>query len=106
MTVRVLDTRPVMPTSPPPDGPGWRAVPGVAPLSSTERPPLGSAPLDVDKDGRSWRIGTAEDVAWIAGHATDGLTVTAVIPPRFDAYATWARFCPVGRHLDRLRRFG
>jgi hypothetical protein len=34
-------------------------------------------------------IGTGDDVAWIAGHTTDGLTVTASIPPRFDAYATF-----------------
>ena len=47
------------------------------------------APVAVDKDGRSWRIGTADDVAWIAGHTIDGLTVTNAIPPRFDAYATF-----------------
>ena len=46
------------------------------------------APVDVDKDGRSWRIGTADDVAWIAGHTIDRLTVTAAIPPGFEAYAT------------------
>ncbi len=47
------------------------------------------APVDVDKDGRSWRIGTANDVAWIAGHTLDGLTVTTAIPPGFEAYATF-----------------
>jgi hypothetical protein len=47
------------------------------------------APVDVEKDGRSWRIGTADDVAWIAGHTIDGLTVTAAIPPRFAAYTTF-----------------
>ena len=45
--------------------------------------------MTVDKDGRPWRIGTANDVAWIAGHTIDGLTVTNAIPPRFDAYATF-----------------
>ena len=49
------------------------------------------APVAVDKDGRSWRIGTADDVAWIAGHTIDGLTVTNAIPPRFDAYATFCQ---------------
>ena len=87
--MRVLDTGPVSPTSRPPGGPGWRAVPGVAPSSSTKRPPLAMAPVDVEKDGRSCRIGTADDVAWIAGHTIDGLTVTNAIPPRFDAYATF-----------------
>ena len=66
---------------------GWTAVPGIA-SSSTNRPPA-MGPVDVDKDGRSWRIGTADDVAWIAGHTVDGLTVTAAIPPRFEAYATF-----------------
>ncbi|MET8355210.1 hypothetical protein [Micromonospora sp. NPDC005206] len=42
------------------------------------------------KDGRSWRIGTASDVAWLAGHTTPGgLSVTTAIPPVFDAYATF-----------------
>jgi hypothetical protein len=53
------------------------------------RAPLAMAPVAVDKDGRSWRIGTADDLAWIAGHTIDGLTVTNAIPPRFDAYATF-----------------
>ena len=47
------------------------------------------APVQIHKDGRSWRIGTADDVAWIAGHTIDGLTVTAAIPLRFEAYATF-----------------
>jgi hypothetical protein len=64
-------------------------VPGVALSSSTKRPPLATARVDLDKDGRSWRIGTVEDVAWIAGHTIDGLTVNAAIPPRFEAYATF-----------------
>jgi hypothetical protein len=42
-----------------------------------------------DKEGRSWRIGTVADVAWIMGHTSDGLTVTAAIPPGFEAYATF-----------------
>jgi hypothetical protein len=47
------------------------------------------APVEVSKDGQSWWIGTADDVAWIAGHTIDGLSVTAAIPPRFEAYATF-----------------
>ncbi|MEV0715028.1 hypothetical protein [Asanoa sp. NPDC050611] len=34
------------------------------------------------------RIGTAADVAWLAGKTTDGTTITAAIPPVFEAYAT------------------
>lgn len=64
-------------------------MPGLAPSSSTMPPPLAMAPVDVANDGRSWRIGTAYDVGWIAGHTIDGLTVTAAIPPRFEAYATF-----------------
>ena len=45
--------------------------------------------MRVSKDGRSWRIGTASDVAWITGHTTQGHSVTAAIPPVFDAYATF-----------------
>ena len=59
------------------------------------------APVDVEKDGRSWRIGTADDVAWIAGHAIDGLTVTAAIPPRFEAYTTF--YPPEGADITRPR---
>ena len=43
----------------------------------------------VAKDGQQWRIGTAEDVAWIARHTKRGLSVTTAIPPVFDAYATF-----------------
>ena len=60
------------------------------------------APVTVDKDGRSWRIGTADDVAWIAGHTIDGLTVTNAIPPRFDAYATF--YQPEGVHITLHER--
>jgi hypothetical protein len=41
-----------------------------------------------DKDGRSWRIGTDAEVAWIANGTSDGKTITAAIPPVFEAYAT------------------
>jgi hypothetical protein len=41
-----------------------------------------------DRDGRSWRIGTDADVAWIVEGTSAGLTITAAIPPVFAAYAT------------------
>src|SRR5260221_203159 len=40
------------------------------------------------RDGRTWRIGTDADVAWIANGTSVGRTITAGIPPVFDAYAT------------------
>ena len=45
--------------------------------------------MDAPKDGRSWRIGTATDVAWIAGQTTEGISITTAIPPVFDAYASF-----------------
>ncbi len=66
---------------------GWSPVPGLAgppdPLVN------GDTTVDVTKDGRSWRIGTGFDVAWILGQTTEGLSVTTAIPPVFDAYATF-----------------
>jgi hypothetical protein len=41
-----------------------------------------------DEHGDSWRVGTAADVAWIAGGTSTGMTITSAIPPVFDAYAT------------------
>ena len=41
-----------------------------------------------ERDGKSWRIGTQAEVAWIAGHTTPGLTISSAIPPVFEAYAT------------------
>lgn len=40
------------------------------------------------KDGRSWRIGSDADVAWIVGGTSPGLAITSAIPPVFEAYAT------------------
>jgi hypothetical protein len=45
--------------------------------------------MEVTKDGRSWRIGTASDVAWLAGQTTHGVSITTAIPPVFEAYATF-----------------
>lgn len=40
------------------------------------------------RDGSTWRIGTDAEVAWIAEGTSIGRTVTAAIPPVFEAYAT------------------
>jgi hypothetical protein len=40
------------------------------------------------KDGRTWRIGTQSEVAWIHDNTSAGLAITSAIPPVFDAYAT------------------
>jgi len=40
------------------------------------------------RDGRMWRIGTDADVAWIVRGTSIGRTITAAIPPVFEAYAT------------------
>jgi hypothetical protein len=44
--------------------------------------------LRLARDGRTWRIGADTDVAWIAGGTSVGLTITAAVPPVFEAYAT------------------
>lgn len=40
------------------------------------------------RDGSTWRIGTDAEVAWIADGTATGRTITAAIPPVFEAYAT------------------
>lgn len=45
--------------------------------------------MEATKDGRSWRLGTASEVAWILNQTTDGLSITSAIPPVFEAYATF-----------------
>src|SRR5260370_17868519 len=40
------------------------------------------------REGRTWRMGTDADVAWIANGTSMGRTITAAIPPVFEAYAT------------------
>jgi hypothetical protein len=49
---------------------------------------VGKDPGPDVRDGRAWCIGTDADVAWIVGGTSIGLTITAGIPPVFDAYAT------------------
>src|SRR6266702_7475463 len=40
------------------------------------------------RDGSTWRIGTDAEVTWIASGTSMGRTITAAIPPVFEAYAT------------------
>lgn len=40
------------------------------------------------KDGRDWRIGSAEEVRWIEERTPGGVRITSAIPPVFEAYAT------------------
>jgi hypothetical protein len=42
----------------------------------------------VTRDGRTWRIGTDADVAWITDDTAIDRTITSAIPPVFEAYAT------------------
>jgi hypothetical protein len=40
------------------------------------------------RDGRKWRIGTDDDIAWITSGTTRSRTINAAIPAVFEAYAT------------------
>ena len=40
------------------------------------------------RDGTSWRSGTDAEVTWIVNGTSPGRTITAAIPPLFEAYAT------------------
>lgn len=51
--------------------------------------PPTEAQLEVTKDGRSWQLGTNDEVAWIAAGTAAGRTITCAIPPVFAAYATF-----------------
>jgi hypothetical protein len=55
------------------------------------------------KDGRAWRTGTDEEVAWINDGVTRGLSITASIPPIFAAYATLAFPVELEAGRDRVR---
>jgi hypothetical protein len=56
------------------------------------------------KDGREWRTGTDAEVAWINDGVTPGLSITASIPPIFEAYATLAFPLDLESTRDQLRR--
>jgi hypothetical protein len=40
------------------------------------------------RDGKTWRIGTQEDVAWIDDDTPGGPVITSAIPAVFESYAT------------------
>jgi hypothetical protein len=65
--------------------------PEPSPFGDPPTPPP-SNPADGEvmraKDGNTWRIGTNAEVAWIASGTSMGRTITAAIPPVFEAYAT------------------
>ena len=41
-----------------------------------------------ERDGRTWRIGTDAEVAWITDGTSVDRTITSAIPPIYEAYAT------------------
>ena len=45
-------------------------------------------PVKRVRDGLSWQIGTAAEVAWITDGTVVGRTINSGIPPLFAAYAT------------------
>lgn len=45
--------------------------------------------VELEKDGRRWRIGTRAEVDWLAGEPEPGDTIATAIPPVFEAYATF-----------------
>ena len=51
--------------------------------------PMTGEEVTRSKDGQAWRIGGPDEIAWIV-NSVDGLSrsITAAIPPSFDAYAT------------------
>jgi hypothetical protein len=65
----------------------------------------GSSPREPQtqlNDGRAWRIGTEDEVAWINASVTGGLSITTAIPPTFAGYATLA--FPLDPESDREAR--
>src|SRR3981081_538069 len=52
---------------------------------SGERP---AADVMRPRDGSTWQIGTAAEVAWIAGGTSGVLEIPSPLPPVFPAYAT------------------
>jgi hypothetical protein len=42
----------------------------------------------VAQGGGRWRVGTDAEIAWIVDGTSVGLTITAAVPPVFEAYAT------------------
>ncbi|MCG5463754.1 hypothetical protein MED01_001914 [Micromonospora sp. MED01] len=87
------------------DRPGWNPWATPSAVTAPHDPsdtPTRTGPVTVDKDGRTWRIGTASDVAWLTGRTTQGLSVTTAIPPVFEAYGTFHP--PAGVGFDAHER--
>ena len=61
----------------------WMPAPDAA-----SGPVPGRAVTEVVRDGTTWPVGTAADVAWIATGTTVDKTIRSAIPAVFDAYAT------------------
>jgi hypothetical protein len=55
------------------------------------------------KDGRAWRIGTEDEVAWVNAGVTRGRSIAAAVPPVFTAYATLAFPLELTSSRDDLR---
>jgi hypothetical protein len=47
--------------------------------------PRGEAQISRFKDGRTWRIGTDAEIAWIENGTEHGVAITSAIPPVFEA---------------------
>ena len=45
--------------------------------------------MELIRDGRGWRVGTAADVDWLAGQTTHGRSITTAIPRGYQGYATF-----------------
>jgi hypothetical protein len=55
------------------------------------------------KDGRAWRIGGEDEVAWVNAGVTGRLSITAAVPSVFAAYATLAFPVDLERDRDDMR---
>lgn len=59
--------------------------------------------LRLPRDGRTWRVGTSAEVAWIAEATEVGVRITSAIPPCFAAYATVVVPEPTGERDEHDR---
>ncbi len=41
-----------------------------------------------NRDGRAWRLGADDEIAWIRENTRSDRSIAAAIPPVFEAYAT------------------
>ncbi|MEW2427526.1 hypothetical protein AB0877_05860 [Micromonospora sp. NPDC047644] len=80
------------------DRPGWSPTATPAAVAAPREATIRTGADRVDRDGRRWLVGTASDVAWLAGRTTPGFSVTAAIPQVFEAYGTFHP--PAGVDVD------